>query len=70
MHVFAIYVESIAECSDGSLYLPDKFGHVWKSKGPANANLELLAHLGAGRPLGCELDRSGNLVICNAGTVN
>jgi hypothetical protein len=29
-----------------------------------------LAHLGAGRPLGCELDRSGNLVICNAGTVN
>ncbi len=63
----------MAVAKDGSLYMLDKFGYVWRA--PANAaggydlEKEPLAHLGSGRPLGFHFDADGNLIVCNAGSV-
>lgn len=51
----------------GELYMLDKFGAVWKAK--EGGTPERLVRLGGGRPLGFHFDGSGNLLICNAGTV-
>lgn len=58
---------------DGSLYMLDKFGYVWRapktSAGGYTKDKESLAHLGPGRPLGFHFDAKGNLIVCNAGAV-
>lgn len=63
--------ESVAVAKDGSLYMLDKFGFVWRA--PRNAagsydlEMEPLAHMGSGRPLGFHFDAEGNLIVCMAG---
>jgi len=69
----ALAAESVAVAEDGSLYMLDKFGYVWRapktSEGGYTKDKEPLAHLGPGRPLGFHFDAEGNLIVCDAGAV-
>lgn len=66
--------ESVAVAKDGSLYMLDKFGFVWRARANAAGGYDLekepLAQLGSGRPLGFHFDAEGNLIVCNAGAVS
>ena len=66
--------ESVALASDGSLWMLDKFGYVWRApedgKGSYALETEPLAQLGPGRPLGFDFDEEGNLIVCNSGSVS
>ncbi len=65
--------ESVAVAKDGSLYMLDKFGFVWRAPRNAAGRYDLeqepLAHIGSGRPLGFHFDAEGNLIVCMAGAV-
>lgn len=68
-----MWTETVALGAEGSLFMLDKFGAAWRAvKGPTgNWTLKPgpLTWLGPGRPLGFHLDKDGNLIVCNAGTV-
>lgn len=53
----------------GDLYMLDRYGTVFRARPGPGAQLERLAFLGPGRPLGFHFDKEGNLIICSAGTV-
>ena len=65
--------ESVALAADGSLWMLDKFGYVWRApedgKGSYAMESKPIAQLGPGRPLGFDFDEEGNLVVCNSGSV-
>ena len=73
LDVMALLAESVALASDGSLWMLDKWGLVWRApedgKGSYALEKEPLAQLGPGRPLGFHFDEEGNLIVCNAGSV-
>lgn len=65
------FSESVAISKDGSLFLLDKFGSVWRAPPDGKGGFFLetstdVASLGPGRPLGAHFDSSGNLIICDA----
>ncbi|CAL5229353.1 g12664 [Coccomyxa viridis] len=64
--------ESVALARDGSLWMLDKYGYVWRApedgKGSYALEKEPLAQLGPGRPLGFDFDKQGNLIVCNSGS--
>lgn len=66
--------ESVALAKDGSLWMLDKFGFVWRApedgKGSYALEKQPLAQLGPGRPLGFDFDEAGNLIVCNSGSVS
>jgi sugar lactone lactonase YvrE len=68
-----VLAESVAVASDGSLYMLDKFGFVWRAppdgSGGYSLEKEPRAQLGPGRPLGFHFDAEGNLIVCNSGAV-
>ena len=60
---------------NGSLYMLDKFNTLWQAQPTYNStagssvgfgDLQALAYLGPGRPLGHHLDQNGDLIICNS----
>lgn len=64
-------VETVAVSDDGDLYLPDKYGNVWRATlrpccGEYDLESAPVAGLGAGRPLGSMLDKHGNLLVVDA----
>jgi sugar lactone lactonase YvrE len=66
--------ESLAFSADGVLFLLDKYGTVWQARPQPDgsydqADLEKVAFIGGGRPLGAHMDAQGNLVVCVAGLV-
>ena len=69
-----LFAESVALASDGSLWMLDKYGYVWRApedgKGSYALEKEPLAQLGPGRPLGFDFDEQGNLIVCNSGSVS
>ena len=72
--VLWVRAESVAVARDGSLWMLDKFGFVWRApedgRGSYALEKEPLAQLGPGRPLGFHFDRAGNLLVCNSGAVS
>lgn len=60
--------ESVAvNPSDGSLWMLDKFGFVFRARSTDNeTGLERFAFVGPGRPLGFHQDLQGRLLICNS----
>ncbi|CAK0787144.1 hypothetical protein CVIRNUC_010360 [Coccomyxa viridis] len=64
--------ESVALAADGSLWMLDKFGYVWRApedgKGSYAMESKPIAQLGPGRPLGFDFDEEGNLIVCNSGS--
>lgn len=69
----SLAAESVALARDGSLWMLDKFGFVWRApedgQGSYALEKEPLAQLGPGRPLGFDFDEQGNLIVCNSGSV-
>ena len=63
------FAESVAVGPSGDLFMLDRYGTVFRAKPGPGAQLERLAFLGPGRPLGFHFDKEGNLIICSAGTV-
>ena len=65
--------ESVALARDGSLWMLDKYGFVWRApkdgQGSYALEKEPLTQLGPGRPLGFDFDEQENLIVCNSGSV-
>jgi hypothetical protein len=57
---------------DGSLYMLDKFGYMFKAERSPTQRFNYtlqpgpVAYVGPGRPLGFHFDSAGNLIICDS----